>query len=172
MARKRSSSSATISSGQRAAATGNQLEEFVEHTLKGKGYSEFQGNKSLALANIQALGGRQYIKQLCVGNTIYDTPRICDFFVVNWDVFPHGLIIECKWQQSSGSVDEKYPFLLFNIMKTGIPTVVLLDGGGYKPAAMEWLKRQVNAGGALIAVWSMREFQKHVNDGFFDHPSG
>lgn len=121
---------------------------------------------------MQALGGRQYIKQLCVGNTIYDTPRTCDFFVVNEHVFPHGLIIECKWQQSGGSVDEKYPFLLFNIMKTGTPTVVLLDGGGYKPAAMEWLRRQVNTGAALIAVWSMREFQKRVNDGFFDHPSG
>jgi hypothetical protein len=172
VAKRQNSSSATTSSGQRACATGNQLEEFVEHALQSKGYVQFQGSKAQALANLQALGGRQYIKQLPVGNTIYDTPRVCDFFVVNEHLFPNGLIIECKWQQSGGSVDEKYPFLLFNVMKTGKPTVILLDGGGYKPAAMEWLKRQVNTGAALIAVWNMREFQKHVNDGFFDHRSG
>ena len=26
-------------------------------------------------------------------------------------------------------MDEKYPFLVFNILKTGIPTIILLDGG-------------------------------------------
>jgi hypothetical protein len=58
--------------------------------------------------------------------TIYDTVRRCDFFVINRAKFPNDLIIKCKWQQSSGSVDEKHPFLYFNIIKTGIPTVVLL----------------------------------------------
>ncbi|MGB8368506.1 MAG: PD-(D/E)XK nuclease superfamily protein [Limisphaerales bacterium] len=37
-------------------------------------------------------------------------------------------------------MDEKYPFLYFNIIKTGVPTVVLIDGGGYKPAAKARLK--------------------------------
>jgi len=166
VARKPSSSSATTSSGGRANITGNRLEEFLEHALQSRGYVEFSGNKTLAFGNREALGGRQYLKQLKVGTTIYDTERKCDFFVVNEHLFPDGLIIECKWQQSSGSVDEKYPFLLFNVMKTGIPTVVLLDGGGYKPAAMDWLKRQVQTGTALIAVWNMTEFQKQVNDGF------
>ena len=109
---------------------------------------------------------KQYIKQLPVGDTIYDTTRKCDFFVINRSKFPNDLIIECKWQQSSGSVDEKYPFLYFNIIKTGIPTVVLMDGGGYKPAAMAWLKDQVSKTGALIGVWTMAEFQTQVNNGF------
>ncbi|MDP2637026.1 MAG: hypothetical protein Q8P03_00205, partial [bacterium] len=63
-----------------------------------------------------------------MGLTIYETVRKCDFFIVNRELFPDDLIIECKWQQSGGSVDEKYPFLLFNILKTGIPTIILLDG--------------------------------------------
>jgi hypothetical protein len=131
---------------------------------------EFCGNKALAFANLNALGGRQYFKQLVVGPTIYDTRRICDFMVINDELFPAHLIIECKWQQSTGSVDEKYPFLVLNLIKTGIPTVVLLDGGGYKPAAMHWLKAQVNPASALVGVWNMSEFQKRVNNGFFDHP--
>lgn len=41
-----------------------------------------------------------------------------------------------------------------------------IAGGGYKPAALRWLKEQVHPKGALIAVWSIDEFQKKVNDGF------
>ena len=70
------------------------------------------------------------LKQVKVGTTVYDSDRYCDFLVLNKDLFPDGLVIECKWQQSAGSVDEKYPFLVVNIMKTGVPTVVLIDGGG------------------------------------------
>ena len=73
------------------------------------------------------------------------------------------LIIECKWQQSGGSVDEKYPFALFNIFKIGVPTIILLDGGGYKQAAMKWLKDQVDPNRALIGVYNMMEFQSLVN---------
>ena len=87
---------------------------------------------------------------------------------MNQDTFPEGLIIECKWQQSKGSVDEKYPFTLFNIFKIGVPTIILLDGGGYKPAAMKWLKDQVDPNRALIGVYNMAEFQKKVNNGFLN----
>jgi hypothetical protein len=44
--------------------------------------------------------------------------------------------------------------------------VILLDGDGYKPAAKQWLKAQVNRNGALIAVWDMKEFQTQANNGF------
>ena len=63
-------------------------------------------------------------------------------------------------------MDEKYPFALFNIFKIGVPTVVLLDGGGCKPAALKWLKDQVDPNRALIGVYTMAEFQKVVNNGF------
>ena len=129
-------------------------------------YAEFWNHKSQAFANRKSIGGKQYIKQLPVGETIYDTMRKCDFFIINRTQFKDDLIIESKWQQISGSVDEKYPFLYFNIIKTGVPTVVLIDGGGYKPAAKAWLKDQVSKTGALIGVWTMAEFQTQVNNGF------
>lgn len=160
------SSSETINSGRRANTTGYKLEKFIEDALKGSGYQKFIGNKRQVFDNRKVIGGKQYVKQLVVGPTIYDSERKVDFMVFNKEKFPDGLIIESKWQQSAGSVDEKYPFLFFNIMKTGVPTIVLLDGGGYKPAAMQWLKGQVNLQGALIGVWNMAEFQKEVNDGF------
>src|SRR3990167_911590 len=137
-----------MSSGKKANRTGSRLEQFVEQALKDAGYTEFWNFKKTAFENRKTIGGKQYMTQLVVGQTIYETTRKCDFFIVNRERFPDDLIIECKWQQSSGSVDEKYPFLLFNILKTGIPTIVLMDGDGYKPAAMAWLKAQVHEKGA------------------------
>ena len=158
--------SSETTSGGKANKTGNTLERFVQQALNDCGYAEFWNHKKQVFANRKTVGGKQYSKQLCVGETIYDTPRICDFFVINRDKFPNDLIIECKWQQSGGSVDEKYPLLVFNIVKTAIPTVILLDGGGYRAQAMAWLKDQVNPKGAIIGVWTMAEFQKQVNNGF------
>jgi hypothetical protein len=159
-------SSETTSSGSKANKTGSRLERFTRDALIERGYAEFWNYKKQVFDNRKILGGKQFAKQVRVGDTIYETPRVCDFFIVNRDKFPDDLIIECKWQQSKGSVDEKYPFLLYNIIRTGIPTVVLLDGGGYKPAALHWLKEMVNKNGALLAVWTMAEFQREVNNGF------
>ena len=159
-------SSGTTSSGARANKTGTKLEQFVFDTLIRCGYTLFENHKAQLFANRHAVGGKQFQDQVNVGLTIYKNKRIADFLVMNNELFPDGLVIECKWQQSSGSVDEKYPFLIFNIMKTGVPTIVLLDGGGYKPSAKEWLENQVNPKRALIGVWDMAGFQKKVNDGF------
>lgn len=171
MSKKPNSSSETTpppppNSGKRAKQTGNSLEIFVENALRDNGYTEFWNHKAHAFENRNAIGGKQYLKQLPIGPSIYETPRKCDFLVINREKFRDDLIIECKWQQSSGSVDEKYPLLLFNILKTGIPTVVLLDGSGYREAARKWLLEQVHPKGALIGVFTMAEFQTHVNNGF------
>ena len=159
-------SSVITNSGSKANRTGNSLERFILQALESRGYSEFKANKAQVYHNRKTMGGKQYVKQVPLGDTIYETQRKADFLVVNRAKFPEDLIIECKWQQSKGSVDEKYPFLLYNIIRTGIPTVVLLDGGGYKPSALKWLKEMINKNGALIGVWTMAEFQKEVNNGF------
>lgn len=152
--------------GNRANHTGNTLEQFVEDKLIRCGYTLFPNHRDQLFANRQAVGGKQYSKQVPCGTSIYETQRKCDFLVLNQEKFPDGLIIECKWQQSNGSVDEKYPFTVFNILKIGVPTIILLDGGGYKPAAMRWLKGQANPTRALTGVYNMAEFQTLVNNGF------
>jgi hypothetical protein len=155
-----------INGGSHANKTGSRLEKFVTNALEEYNYIEFFNHKEQVFENRKSVCGKQFAKQVIVGKTIYDTSRKCDFLVLNLTKFPNGLIIECKWQQSNGSVDEKYPFLLFNIHKTGIPTIVLLDGGGCKPGARIWLKAQTSMVSDLLGVWSMSEFQKEVNNGF------
>ena len=159
-------SSETINSGRKANRTGNALERFTLEALQARGYLEFWHHKPQVLLNRSIMNGKQYIRQIQLGLTIYGTPRKADFLVINRKLFPDDLVIECKWQQSRGSVDEKYPYLLYNIIRNGIPTVILLDGGGYKPLALTWLKSMVNKSSALIAVWTMAELQREVNNGF------
>ncbi|MEE8056934.1 MAG: PD-(D/E)XK nuclease superfamily protein [Pseudomonadales bacterium] len=158
--------SGTTSSGSRANRTGTQLEHFVHDALIRAGFALFENHKPLLFENRHLIGGKQFQPHVNVGTTIYQSTRIVDFLITNKARFAEGLIIECKWQQSSGSVDEKYPFLLCNIIKTGVPTIVLLDGGGYKPAAKTWLQNQITATRALLGVWDMAAFQRHLNDGF------
>lgn len=136
--------------------------------LEDNGYVEFTTNKEQIFQNRQAVGGKQFAQQVPCGTSIYETKRKCDFLILNKEKWPDGLIIECKWQQSNGSVDEKYPFTVFNIIKIGVPTIILLDGKGYKKAAKVWLKSMVHPDKALIGVYDMQEFMAKVNKGFLD----
>ena len=94
--------------------------------------------------------------------SIYDQDVRCDFILYHPTKHPKCLVIECKWQESAGSVDEKFPYFVQNI-KDRYPyaTIVLIDGGGCKPKAKEWLKKQED--GKLIHVFTMSEFQKWSN---------
>lgn len=84
------------------------------------------------------------------------------FYIILSRTSPYCLIIESKWQQSGGSVDEKYPYLVQNIKKQGIyDTIIIIDGDGYKKEALKWLNDQV--GSNLIEVFSMSEFTSWVN---------
>ena len=72
--------------------------------------------------------------------TVYGTNGKTEFCIVDGE---RHIRIECKWQQASGSVDEKYPYLYLNCM-VKMPEkeiIILLDGGGYKKEAREWLQK-------------------------------
>lgn len=99
-----------------------------------------------------------YQTQAPIGRGIYDTPLRADFFIIAAHGFPCGLIIECKWQDTPGSVDEKFPYLVANIKTCyPAPTIVMLDGGGYRAGAAAWLAAQID-GTSLIAVYSLGDF--------------
>lgn len=157
-----------ITGGGQANKTGSVLELFIKRILEDNGYTLFSNHRDQLFTNRKTVGGKQYSTQVPCGTSIYESPRKCDFLVMNNDKFPEGLIIECKWQQSAGSVDEKYPFTVFNILKIGVPTIIILDGNGYKKTAMKWLKDQADPKRALIGVYNMAEFQKLVNNGFLN----
>jgi len=148
--------------GAQANYTGNTLEQFVEHRLVTSGYVYVPTKQfKVAVYNQQPI----YTRQFHAGTSIYGTPIYADFAIYHPQKWPDCLIVEAKWQQVGGSVDEKYPYLVLNIKSCHCyPTVLLLDGGGYKKGAEKWIRDQ--AGGAnLLHVFSMAEFQTWANKG-------
>ena len=145
--------------GTRANFTGNSLEDFIYNAIERKGY-QFVEKKEFEAARY--LDQPVFTAQYPVAKSIYKTTLYCDFIIYHPDKHEDCLIIESKWQQSSGSVDEKFPYLVINI-KERYPsaTIVVLDGGGYKKHADTWLRDQVDQ--KLIHVFNMREFQKWSN---------
>lgn len=101
-------------------------------------------------------------REYLIGKSIYGHPLRVDIFVRDVPGFSNGLIIESKWQASSGSVDEKFPYLVENVKhQYPCPTVIVLSGGGYRNGAARWLQQQV--GGNLENVMDLEEFIKWMN---------
>lgn len=151
-----------LSGGTQANYTGNALEQYVEHRLVQAGYVRVrpqQFNPS------NYIGQAIYTRHYHAGTSIYNTPIFADFAIYHPKKWPESLIIECKWQQVGGSVDEKYPYLVLNIQyHYPFSTILLLDGGGYKRGAEEWIRSQVGSG-RLRQVFNMVQFQTWTNQG-------
>ena len=139
----------------RSQGTGKILENFVVDIFASKNYLEvprvrFEPSKTLE----QPI----FAKQFHTGTNIYNKNRYVDFIAYHPVKQPQGLVIQCKWQSSSGSVEEKYPFEVLSIFKDTIPAIVILDGGGYSEGAKNWLVDQANNGSYLIGVFDQGEF--------------
>lgn len=151
----------TVTQGGRAVKTGNALERIVLHALDDNGYTFVPPRKFLAAC---CLPQPLYTRQINIGKSIYGTSLISDFMLYHPEKHPGKLVIECKWQQSPGSVDEKFPYNVLNIRQMyPCPAIILLDGEGYKTGAAAWLRSQVD-GNKLLAVLSMVQFQTWVNN--------
>ena len=148
--------------GTVANENGKKFEIFVENLLINNGYEFITSEKYWDFA--KSSESPIFSKQVNVGESIYGTQRRCDFIFFHPEKFNNHYIIECKWQSSPGSVDEKYPFTVLNIQKSGIDTIIILDGDGYKKGAKKWLKAAAN--GHLQSVLSMSEFHEKCNKGF------
>lgn len=152
-----------MTQGGRAAKSGNVLESTVEGTLLGHRYISLDED----LPKKQRLGfllsssniPKRYARQVYIGPGIYGTDIYVDFYIIGSSSISSGLIIECKWQQSGGSVDEKLPYVNLNIQKCyPAPAVVLIDGGGMKPGSISWLTKQVVFNPNLLAVHTLASF--------------
>ena len=88
----------------------------------------------------------EFSRQVAVGQSIYGTTLRADFVVHNLVEYPRGLVIEAKWQDVGGSVDEKFPYVVANA-KTGAygrPVLLVAFGPGIRPGPIEWVRTQVD----------------------------
>lgn len=151
-----------IQGGSQANVTGTVLERFIYSCLVDRGYT-FVPRERFIPARI--IGQPIFSRHFHIGKSIYGNEQYCDFIVYHPERWPDNLVIESKWQQSSGSVDEKFPYLILNInMQYKCPTIVVLAGGGYKKGAERWLRSQ-SGNLNLKHVFNMTEFAAWVNNG-------
>ena len=150
------------SQGAQANLTGNRLEKFIEFSLIDSGYQKAP-DKNEFVERLETYNHPAYSTQTKIGHTIYETNLICDFLLYHPQKWPHGLVLEAKWQQVSGTADEKYPYFVMNIWKSEYQTVMILDGGGYRAGAERWVRAMQKRN--LLHVFSMSQFQTWVNQG-------
>lgn len=158
----------------RAESTGSVAEYSIRGVLNGRGYVEISTQDAGAAepeAEQTAMfrdftrrprPARFFVAHYPIGPSIYALPLYTDFWIRGTPAYPDGLAIEVKWQQSPGSVDEKFPYLVLNIQHCyPCPVVVVADGGGQRPGALQWLREQVS--GNLLGVFSLAEFLAWAN---------
>ncbi|MBC6443717.1 MAG: hypothetical protein GDA53_11560 [Rhodobacteraceae bacterium] len=142
------------SGGASANRTGKMLEENIKGYLE-QNYTAVNNKKFFESTHH---GKNVYSKQVIVGKNIYGMDRKVDFILyhpVRWD---KCLVIQCKWQAIPGSVDEKYPFEVECIRHGEYPTIIVLDGAGYRPGAREWLMKQCDD--KLLRVCTLGDFAR------------
>jgi hypothetical protein len=153
-----------MTQGGRANKSGNILEANVEAILTGYNYFLVGNHVQQASILNAALLPKRYGKEVYIGAGIYLTELKVDFYIMGIPAIPSGLIIECKWQESSGSVDEKFPYLNMNIQYSyPAPTIIILGGEGMREGASNWLKARVNDNPNLLAVLNLDRFIAWAN---------
>lgn len=148
--------------GTKANKTGSKLELYIENHLKDNRYT-FTSSRNFKTALY--LQQPIYAKQMYLCKGIYETRIYGDFVIFHPEKHPNCLIIESKWQQTGGTADEKLPYTIMNIKeKYPYPTILVIDGGGYRKGALDWVRKQI--GGKLNDVFNMSDFQKWANQGY------
>lgn len=159
------------SQGGYANSSGSVLESTICSVMSAKGFEIVRYSEYMKRPE-------QYGTELLLRNvpykSIYGHMGKTEFLLKSLD---YNLVvrIECKWQQSSGSVDEKYPYVYLNSVEA-MPEdhiIIVLGGSGAKKEAVEWLKQTASAGkygaiekGKKIEVMSLDGFITWANRTF------
>lgn len=128
-----------IVQGAESNHTGSRLERYIESEFRSRGVEVFEHSMAGDNADLFA---RRFLAKRVPYTTVYGCQGKSEF--VFKDYFETGNIrIECRWQEEQGSVDEKFPYFLENAkLVTEREVWLVVDGGGAKPQAVAWLKRE------------------------------
>jgi hypothetical protein len=97
--------------------------------------------------NFGARGLAAY-REVSLGKTIIGKNRHVDIFVVHGES-GNALAIECKYQDSNGTVDEKIPYAIQDMQAMGMPVCLTYAGNGFSAGILHMLA------GCPIAAYCM-----------------
>ena len=144
-----------------AKRAGDRLEDFVSDILDERRYKFVPPARFFPARSLEQ---PIYTRQFEVGKDIYGRKRRIDAIIYHPRLHPNCLVIQCKWQSSGGSVDEKYPFEVLSIAQNEFNTIIILDGGGYSDGAQQWLLNQ-SGKNRLLQVFDSGDFARFAGHG-------
>ena len=150
----------------KASITGNILEKQVQSLFLEKGFEIVNYSKWI---KDKAKFGQELLLKHVPYSSIYNHRGYTEFLLISKKL-DKEIRIECKWQQSSGSVDEKLPYLFLNATTKMMEkeVMIIIDGRGWKDGAIPWLKDAVSKSEQKerIKIFSLAEFLAWGNKSF------
>lgn len=158
-----------MNQGSFANYTGKKLEDMVSQTFEKLGLEVVSYNQYKKAPHL-------YGTELLLKNVDYLSifnHQSKSEFLLRSEKYNLNIRIECKWQQSPGSVDEKYPYLYHNCLtQIEEDVIIIADGGGAKPGAIQWLRTQCEqTTEKSMKVFTVSEFKDWVSNIFGDEPT-
>ena len=77
--------------------------------------------------------------EIALGKTIIGNKRNVDVFVVR-EADQRALAIECRFQGSQGTTDEKMPYALADLDALWVPGCLVYGGTGWSPGVLQMLR--------------------------------
>ena len=103
--------------------------------LSGKEYADLIA--SYVLKNFGARGLKVY-REVSMGKTIIGKNRQLDLLVIH-EQSSTVLAIECKYQDTLGTVDEKIPYAIQDLQAMGVPVCLTYAGKGFSSGILHML---------------------------------
>jgi hypothetical protein len=104
--------------------------------VKGNEYKLLVGRY---IKSAYAQRGLEIYDEVTVGTSILGKPRRIDLLVLE-PATKKALAIECKYQDSFGTVDEKIPYALDDLAALRLPSVIVYAGSGFSAGVLHLLK--------------------------------
>jgi PD-(D/E)XK nuclease superfamily protein len=152
----------TLTQGGESVFNGRWLEQVVELEFKNRGFPIV--DYAVDLGN-----GHLFLTAMAVRRVPYTSIYGCQS-VSEFVLYYRGraIRIECRVQETAGSVDEKFPYLLMNA-RDRMPereVILLMHGEGARSEAVDWLRRGCRAATDVksILVMDVSEFRKWLRD--------
>lgn len=131
--------------------------------MTGPGSLAVENHDDLAgrLAAICEAQGMAYRRRVEVGKTPYKMPFKVDLMLDGLPAYPQGLAVIGRWQEGSGTADQKLPFLLLCVSRCRVKAVIVLDGEGWSQGVWDYMNAR--EGDYYRGVMTVSEFAEMLS---------
>lgn len=101
--------------------------------------AEYAGLVAQYIVRNYAARGVDVYREVFLGKTIIGKNRRVDVLIVHAESRV-AMALECKYQDSTGTADEKLPYALEDLRSIGIPVSIVYAGRGFSPGILHLLE--------------------------------